>query len=165
MSKDGGAHYSTTAPFHSLLGRNKHNFDEKTNSTSAIKPLNHKVVRKIIALEAHLIGVPLRMLLRGSHLSPSAYRCICLHTPPYTLHELVGSLKIAKRSASFNHTASHSLASSLTVPIFSFGPYFSSTFFPWYFQNCFVESFPAMRFRILEPPGCSSMNSRERDYS
>ncbi len=25
------------------------------------------------------------------------------------------------------------------------------------FQNCFVASFPAMRFRILLPPGCSSM--------
>lgn len=53
----------------------------------------------------------------------------------------------------------HSLAASLTSPTFSLGPYFSITLAPWYFQNCLVASLPTILFRILGPPGCSSMNS------
>jgi len=52
----------------------------------------------------------------------------------------------------------YSLAFSATVPIFNFGEYFFNTLSLWYFQNCFVASFPATRFRILAPPGCSSTN-------
>jgi hypothetical protein len=61
----------------------------------------------------------------------------------------------------------HSFASSLTVPINNLGLYFSNTFLPWYFQNCFVASLPAMRLRILGPPGCSSTKAggRYRQHS
>lgn len=54
----------------------------------------------------------------------------------------------------------HSLACSLTVPTLSLSPYFSRTFSLWYFQNCLDESLPAILFRILGPPGCSSRKSR-----
>lgn len=70
----------------------------------------------------------------------------------------------------------YSLAFSPTVPIFSFGAYFLRTDSLWYcrrirvsslvpiqtlhryhtFQNCLLASFPATRFKILAPPGCSS---------
>src|SRR6266699_3797468 len=53
----------------------------------------------------------------------------------------------------------HNLADSCTAPILNLSPYFSKTDWLWYFQNCLDASLPAMRFRILVPPGCSSTNS------
>lgn len=53
----------------------------------------------------------------------------------------------------------HNFALSPTVPTLSFSAYLSRTCLLWYFQKALVESFPAMRFRILGPPGCSSMKS------
>ena len=50
----------------------------------------------------------------------------------------------------------YSLADSATVPTLSRSLYFSRTFALWYFQNDLLASLPAMRFRILVPPGCSS---------
>lgn len=55
----------------------------------------------------------------------------------------------------------HSFAASFTSPIFNLGPYFCKTLALWYFQNCLEESFPAILFRILGPPGCSSRNSKD----
>lgn len=55
----------------------------------------------------------------------------------------------------------HSLDPSLTVPTFNLGVYFFRTCSLWYFQNCLDASLPATRFRILDPPGCSSMNSMQ----
>ena len=56
----------------------------------------------------------------------------------------------------------HSFAVSASVPTRSFSPYFSSTDLPWYFQNCLEASLPAMRLRILAPPGCSSRKPGHR---
>lgn len=51
----------------------------------------------------------------------------------------------------------HNFAFSPTVPTFNLSEYFFNTLSLWYFQNCFVASFPATRLRIFDPPGCSSM--------
>lgn len=56
----------------------------------------------------------------------------------------------------------YNLAVSATSPTLSLAPYFSSTFLPWYFQNCLVAFLPATRLRILAPPGCSSRKSAGR---
>lgn len=53
----------------------------------------------------------------------------------------------------------YNFAFSSTVPICSFAPYFFNTPSLWYFQNCFVASLPATRFKIFAPPGCSSTKS------
>lgn len=53
----------------------------------------------------------------------------------------------------------YSLAASARVPTLSLVPYFSSTLLPWYFQKDLVASLPAIRLRILAPPGWSSRKS------
>lgn len=93
-----------------------------------------------------------RFLLGSSSSNP-----VSPHSPPPPLFPHEPNQAYNPPLTPFKPSHPHSFASSLTAPTFSFGAYFFSTPSLWYFQNCFDASLPATRFRILAPPGCSSM--------